>query len=79
MDCALIVTSDRGRGADLQCAVIVAATTAAAAFILLQPSGVLLPEKRQEQRPKFHADKWAKAHQLGDPVAAAYFQTAAGE
>jgi hypothetical protein len=45
----------------------------------LQPDGVLLPAKYHEQRAKFHADAWAKAHQLGDPVAARFFKTAAGE
>uniref|UniRef100_A0A383WGT2 Phosphatidylethanolamine-binding protein n=1 Tax=Tetradesmus obliquus TaxID=3088 RepID=A0A383WGT2_TETOB len=44
-----------------------------------QPEGVLLPAKQHEQRAKFHSDVWAKAHQLGDPVAACFFKTAAGE
>jgi hypothetical protein len=45
----------------------------------LQPDGVLLPAKPHEQRAKFHADAWATSHQLGDPVAARFFKTAAGE
>lgn len=45
----------------------------------MQPEGVLLPAKQHEQRAKFHAGVWAKAHQLGDPVAACFFKTAAGE
>jgi phosphatidylethanolamine-binding protein (PEBP) family uncharacterized protein len=43
-----------------------------------QPEGVTLPKSHIKQRAKFHADKWAKDHKLGDPIGATYFKTAAG-
>ncbi len=47
-------------------------------LFLLQPEGVTMPKSHIEQRAKFHADKWAKDHKLGDPIGATYFKTAAG-
>lgn len=43
---------------------------------LLQPDGVSVPQAHVQDRAKFKADKWAKEHKLGDPVAATYFTTA---
>lgn len=45
---------------------------------VLQPTDVTLPRSHIEQRAKFHADKWAKEHKLGNPIGATYFTTAAG-